>query len=194
MYNVSNGMLKVGQVVQYKACVLSLKTVEIFRICGRGGGAGKWFSLWTDFSSYRRPICLCFYIIRFVFPLAFEIVLLQKRKLRKKWKVKTMARLFFIILIHSNIFRDFLGCRGSILISETVSLSIGFPMLYSQLFYCKNSQRNTVAKKKRKMMVQLFFIFWIHSNKFRNFSGVVRVGHSFFSKERSVLCVLFRSL
>ena len=37
MYNVSNGMLKVGQVVQYKACVLSLKTVEIFRIRGRGG-------------------------------------------------------------------------------------------------------------------------------------------------------------
>ena len=37
MYNVSNGTLKVGQVVQYKACALSFKTVEIFRIHGRGG-------------------------------------------------------------------------------------------------------------------------------------------------------------
>ena len=32
MYNVSNGTLKVGQVVQYKACALSLKTAEIFHI------------------------------------------------------------------------------------------------------------------------------------------------------------------
>ena len=39
MYNVSNnGTLKVGPAVQYKACVLSLKTTEIFRILGRGGG------------------------------------------------------------------------------------------------------------------------------------------------------------
>ena len=38
MYNVSNGTLKVGQAVQYKACALSLKTAEIFRIRGRGGG------------------------------------------------------------------------------------------------------------------------------------------------------------
>ena len=38
MYNVSNGTLKVGQAVQYKACVLSLKTAEIFRIHGKGSG------------------------------------------------------------------------------------------------------------------------------------------------------------
>ena len=38
MYNVSNVTLKVGQAVQYKACALSLKTAEIFRIGGRGGG------------------------------------------------------------------------------------------------------------------------------------------------------------
>ena len=31
MYNVSNGTLKVGQAVQYKACALSLKVAEIFR-------------------------------------------------------------------------------------------------------------------------------------------------------------------
>ena len=37
MYNVSNSTLKVGQVVQYKACALSSKTAEIFRIGGRGG-------------------------------------------------------------------------------------------------------------------------------------------------------------
>ena len=37
MYNVSNGTLKVGQAVQYKACAISLKTTEIFRIHGRGG-------------------------------------------------------------------------------------------------------------------------------------------------------------
>ena len=36
MYNVSNGTLRVGQAVQYKACALSLKTAEIFRIHGRG--------------------------------------------------------------------------------------------------------------------------------------------------------------
>ena len=31
MYNVSNGTLKVGQAVQYKACARSLKAAEIFR-------------------------------------------------------------------------------------------------------------------------------------------------------------------
>ena len=38
MYNVSNGTLKVGQAVQYKACVLSMKTAEIFHINERGSG------------------------------------------------------------------------------------------------------------------------------------------------------------
>ena len=35
MYNVLNGSLKVGQVVQYNPCALSLKTTEIFH--GRRG-------------------------------------------------------------------------------------------------------------------------------------------------------------
>ena len=39
MYNVSNGTLKVGQAEQYKASALSLKTAEIFRIWGGGGGS-----------------------------------------------------------------------------------------------------------------------------------------------------------
>ena len=63
MYNVSNGTLKVGQAVQYKACVLSLKTAEIFRIHGRGSGEEQaggvepfTFHLRRDFSGYRRPI------------------------------------------------------------------------------------------------------------------------------------------
>ena len=76
MYNVSNGTLKVGQAVQYKACAISLKTMEIFCIQGRGGGgAGRLhrdFPFRCDFSGYRRPIFLCFYIIRFVFPIAFQ--------------------------------------------------------------------------------------------------------------------------
>ena len=42
---------------------------------GGGGGAGKShrdFPFRRDFSGYRRPIFECFYIIRFVFPLAFQ--------------------------------------------------------------------------------------------------------------------------
>ena len=40
-----------------------------------------------------------------------------------------IARLFFIFWIRSNIFRDFLGCRRSILISKTV---IRFVLKYTR--------------------------------------------------------------
>ena len=79
MYNVSNGTLKVGQAVQYKACALSSKTAEIFRIGGRGGGSRQveWspHTLTQRFLGLQMSDFLMFiilYIIRFVFPLAFQ--------------------------------------------------------------------------------------------------------------------------
>ena len=83
-----------------------------------------------------------------------------------------MARLFFIFWICSNIFRNFSGCRRSILISEMVIrfvISIGFPMPYSKLFYCKNSRR--YSEKKTENDGSAFLHFWIRSNIFRDFSG-----------------------
>ena len=45
-------------------------------------------------------------------------------------------------------------------------------MLYSKIFYCKNSRR--YSEKKTENIVRLFFIFWIRSNIFCNFSGCRR--------------------
>ena len=87
-----------------------------------------------------------------------------------------MARLFFIFWIRSNIIRDFSGCRRWILISETIIIFL----LYSLAFQCRipsystAKTREDIAKRKRKTMVRLFFIFWIRSNIFRDFSGCRR--------------------
>ena len=106
------------------------------------------------------------------------MILLQK--LAKIWrkengKSKTMTRLFLIFGIRSNIFRDFSGCRRSILNFEMV-IRFVFPVA----FQCRIPSYSTaktgedMTKRKRKTMVRLFFIFWICSNIFRNFSGCRR--------------------
>ena len=82
-------------------------------------------NIFHDFSGCRRPIFKCFDIIRFVFPLAFQcrIQNYSTAKTREdiaKRKRKTMVRLFLTFWIRSKIFRDFSGCRLSILISEMV--------------------------------------------------------------------------
>ena len=86
-----------------------------------------------------------------------------------------MARLFFIFWICSNIFRKFSGCRRSILISETI-IRFFFPLAFQCRIpnYSTAKTREDIAKRKWKTMVRLFFIFWIRSNKFSNFSGCRR--------------------
>ena len=86
-----------------------------------------------------------------------------------------MARLFLIFWIRSNIFRDFSDCRRSILISET-GIRFEFPLAFQCRIqnYSTAKTREDIAKRKRKTMVQLFFIFWIRSNIFRNYSGCMR--------------------
>ena len=96
-----------------------------------------------------------------------------------KSKRKTIARLFFIFWIRSNIFRDFSGCRRSILIFEIVirfvcvlAFQCGIPN------YSTANTREDMAKRKRKVENDcsffFFFIFWIRSNIFRDFSGCRR--------------------
>ena len=83
-----------------------------------------------------------------------------------------MARFFFIFLICSNIFRDFSGCRRSILTSETI-IRFVFPWA----FHCRISNYSTaktredIAKRKRKTIARLFFIIWVRWNLFCDFSG-----------------------
>ena len=87
-----------------------------------------------------------------------------------------IARLFFIFWISSNIFQEFSGCRRSILISEKI-IRFVFPMAFQYCIpnYSTAKTRKDIAKRQRKTMVRLFFIFWICSNKFRNFSGCSRL-------------------
>ena len=96
----------------------------------------------------------------------------SRRYSEKKNKVKNDGSAFWI---RSNIFRHFSGCRRSILISEII-IRFVFPLAfqcripnYSTAKTCEN-----IAKRKRKMNVRLFFIFWIRSNIFLNFLGCRR--------------------
>ena len=57
-------------------------------------------------------------------------------------------------------------------LNHKIFLSISFLMPYSKLFYCKNFRR--YSEKKTETMVRLFFIFWICSNIFRDFSDCRR--------------------
>ena len=74
-------------------------------------------------------------------------------------------------------FCDFSGCRRSILISETV-IRFVFPLA----FQCRIPNYSTAKTQKiwrkesgkPKMIAQLFFICWIRSNIFRDFSGYRR--------------------
>ena len=83
-----------------------------------------------------------------------------------------MARLFFIFWIRSNIFRDFSGCRLSILISEMV-IRIVCPLAFQCRIpnYSTAKTREDMAKRNWKSKM----IFWIRSNIFRNFSGCRRL-------------------
>ena len=97
-------------------------------------------NIFRDFSGCSRPIFNCFFIIRFVFPLAFQRSILncstaKTREDIAKRKRKTKVRLFFIFCIRSNIFRDFSGCRRSILIPN----------------YSTAKTREDMAKTKRKV-------------------------------------------
>ena len=94
---------------------------------------------------------------------------------KENGKPKTVARIFFIFWIRSDIFRDFSGCRRSILISEIV-IRFVCPLA----FQCRIPNHSTaktrkdIAKRKRRTIFRLFFIFWIRSNIFRDFSGCRR--------------------
>ena len=118
-------------------------------------------------------------IFRFFFPWTFQrrIRNCSTAKPREdivKRKQKTMVRLFFIFWIRSNIFCNFLGCRRLILISETI-IRFDCPLA----FQCRIPNYSTAKitkiwrkeNRKLKMIAQLFFIFWIRSNIFCEFSG-----------------------
>ena len=95
-----------------------------------------------------------FYIIRFVFPLPFQVrisncstVLQKLAKIctaKRKGISKTKTRFFFFrIWIRSNIFCNFLGCRCPIFyifLNIYICLCISFPMPYSKLFFWKISR------------------------------------------------------
>ena len=78
-----------------------------------------------------------------------------------------ITRLFFIFWIRSNIFCNFSGCRRSIV---RFVCSLAFQCRISN--YSTAKTREDIAKRKLKTMVRLFFIFWIRSNIFRNFSVI----------------------
>ena len=114
-------------------------------------------NIFRVFSDYKRPIFECFYIIRFVFPLAFQcrIPNYSTAKTREdiaKRKRQTLVRLFFIFWIRSNIFRNFSGCRRSILISEMV-IRFVFPLAFQCRIpnYSTAKTREDIAKRKRKV-------------------------------------------
>ena len=73
---------------------------------------------------------------------------------KKNGNSKTMARLFLIFWIRSNIFRNFSGCR------LLIRLSISFPMPYSKLFYCKNSRRYGEKKTESRKWLLGFSSFF----------------------------------
>ena len=135
-------------------------------------------NIFRDFSGPRRSILISETIIKFVFPLAFQCHIRNCSTAKTpediaKRKRKTMVRLFLHFL---DLFKHISsGCRRWILISEMI-IRFVLPLA----FQCRIPKYSTaktgedIAKRKWKTMVRLFFIFWIRSNKFRNFSGCRR--------------------
>ena len=108
-------------------------------------------------------ICFCF----------FADVKTREDIGKRKRKVENDGSAFLHFWIRSNIFRNFSGCRCSILISEKI-LRFVFPLAFQCriLNYSTAKTRIDIANRKQKTMVRLFFIFWIRSNIFRDFSAV----------------------
>ena len=90
-------------------------------------------------------ICFCF----------FADIKNREDIAKRKRKVKNDGSIFFIFWIRSNIVRDFLGCRRSILISEMVNRFV-FPLAFQCRIrnYSTAKTREDIAKRKRKTMVR----------------------------------------
>ena len=114
-------------------------------------------NVFRDFLGCRCSILISEIVIRFGCPLAFQchIPNYSTAKLAKIWrkengKLKMIARLFFIFWIRSNIFRDFLGCRCSILISETI-IRFVFPLAFqSHIPNCYTVKTREATVKTRQ--------------------------------------------
>ena len=116
-------------------------------------------SKFRNFSGCRRLILISETVVRFVCSLAFQCCIrncstakTREDVAKRKWKVETMARLFFIFWIGSNIFRNFSGCRRLILISETIIRFI-FPLAFQRCIRNCSTAKNheDIAKRKRKV-------------------------------------------
>ena len=114
-------------------------------------------NIFRYFSGCRSPIFKCFYIIRFVFPLAFQHRIpncstAKTRTATTKTKHEVENRLFFIFWVRCNLLRDFSGSRRPIF-KYFYIIRFVFPLAFQCriLNYSTAKTREDMAKRKRKV-------------------------------------------
>ena len=112
-------------------------------------------NIFCNFLDCRRLILISETVIRFFFPLAFQSRIPNYSTAKTsediaKRKQKPMVRLFLTFWIRSKIFRNFSGCRLSIVISEMVIRFVCPLAFQCRIRNCSTAKtREDIVKRKR---------------------------------------------